>query len=137
MLYTPSNHRVNGGATGDATHVTTVTGRRLSRMKSTPARNAFLAVDLYRGTIRVNAFTVAQVAALAGVNVDYVQRALAASPAERTAVLTGRAKLHQLKTGGGETLASHITRSSPEQLRDAARVVGVDAIWDRMISPML
>jgi hypothetical protein len=135
MLYTLSNHRVNGGATNGATNVTTVTGRRLSRMKSTPARNAFLAVDLYHGTIRVKAFTVAQVAALAGVNVDYVQRALAASPAERAAVLTGKAKLHQLKAG--ETLASHITRSSPEQLRDAARVVGVNAIWDRMISPML
>jgi hypothetical protein len=132
MLYSPSNHRVNGATNG----VTTITGRRLSRMRSTPAANAFLAVDIYRGKVRVQTFTMKQTAALAGTNIAYVKRALAASPAERTAVLTGAAKLHRLKANG-ETLVEHLVRSSPDEWRAAAQAVGVNTVWDRMIDPLI
>jgi hypothetical protein len=36
-----------------------------------------------------------------------------------------------------ETLAEHIARSTPKECRDAANVIGVEVIWDRMIDPLI
>jgi hypothetical protein len=133
MVYVLKAIDVNSTAT---THPTNVTGRRLSRMRSTPTANAFLAADLYRGRVRVQAFTRVQAAALAGCTVASMKRALAASPAEREAVLAGKAKLHRLRANG-ETLSAHLLRSTPDEWRAAAQSVGVDVVWERMIDPLI
>jgi hypothetical protein len=39
--------------------------------------------------------------------------------------------------GHGESLAEHLARSTPAELEEAARAVGVDVVWDRMISPVV
>ena len=36
-----------------------------------------------------------------------------------------------------ETLAEHFARSTPKECRDAANVIGVEVIWDRMIDPLI
>jgi hypothetical protein len=35
------------------------------------------------------------------------------------------------------SLAEHLARSTPEELIDAARAIGIDNIWDRMIEPLI
>jgi hypothetical protein len=35
------------------------------------------------------------------------------------------------------SLAEHFARSTPEELIDAARTIGIDDIWDRMIVPLI
>jgi len=37
----------------------------------------------------------------------------------------------------GETLAERLARSTPAELQEAARAMGVDAVWDRMILPII
>jgi hypothetical protein len=133
MFYSAKTNGVNGAAT----NVTTITGRQLSRRRSTPAANAFMAADIYRSKVRVTDLTLEQAAALAGTNIAYAKRALAASPAQRADVLTGKAKLHKLKANGGESLVEHLARSTPDEWRAAARAVGVDVVWDRMIDPLI
>jgi hypothetical protein len=41
------------------------------------------------------------------------------------------------KYGNGESLADHLARSTPEEMADAARRIGVGVIWDRMIDPLI
>jgi hypothetical protein len=36
-----------------------------------------------------------------------------------------------------ESLAAHLGRATPDELVAAARVLGVDRIWDRMIAPII
>jgi hypothetical protein len=36
-----------------------------------------------------------------------------------------------------ETLAEHFARSTLKECRDAANVIGVEVIWDRMIDPLI
>jgi hypothetical protein len=51
-----------------------------------------------------------------------------------------RAAEHHLKRVGIirlETLAEHFARSTPKECRDAANVIGVEVIWDRMIDPLI
>ena len=41
------------------------------------------------------------------------------------------------KPRNGETLAEHIARSSSAERVEAARTVGIDALWDSMILPVI
>jgi hypothetical protein len=47
---------------------------------------------------------------------------------------------HRARRGGGRakpTLAEHLRRATPAELAGAARAVGVDLVWDRMIAPAI
>lgn len=39
--------------------------------------------------------------------------------------------------GHAETLAAHLARSSPAERLEAARALGIDVVWDTMISPVV
>jgi hypothetical protein len=49
---------------------------------------------------------------------------------------TGR-YLERVGINRPETLAEHFARSTPEECLDAANVIGVEVIWDRMIVPLI
>ena len=38
---------------------------------------------------------------------------------------------------GHQTLADHFARSTPAERAEAGRVVGLDVVWDQMISPVI
>jgi hypothetical protein len=38
---------------------------------------------------------------------------------------------------GAESLAAHLGRASPDELVEAARTLGINRVWDEMISPVL
>jgi hypothetical protein len=41
------------------------------------------------------------------------------------------------RNGHAESLAQHIARSSPAERLEAARVLGIENVWDQMIAPVI
>src|SRR5262249_39557007 len=102
-----------------------ITGQHLARAHRTRRQRARLAANLANGVAVIFPLTVKQAAALARVPV------LDVTEARRNG------KPGNGRNGHTETLAEHIARSSPAELMEAARVRGIDRIWDEMISPVL
>src|SRR5215469_16320477 len=104
---------------------------------------ALLAYALVHGRL-----TVAQACRLAGANSAYVSLINEMGATEREALARGDFSLAQIasakrdscgnrRNGRQESLAEHIARSTPRELIEAARIVGLDVVWDGMISPVL
>jgi len=107
-----------------------ITGQWLARAHLNRSERAKHAADLVDGLAEIFPLTVRQSAQLMQVPVLDVSRARQAN---------GNANGNGNGNGktDGETLAQHLARSSPAELQEAARVMGIDAVWDRMISPII
>jgi hypothetical protein len=104
-----------------------VTGQFIAKAHMTRRQRAKLAADLTTGVAEISPLTVKQAAAIARVPVLDVSK---------------HRRRHNGKHGNGrsngqvESLAEHIARSTPEERLAAARVVGLDVVWDSMIAPI-
>jgi hypothetical protein len=103
-----------------------VTGQYLAKAHLSRRQRAKLAADLSTGVAMISPLTVKQAAAIAGVPVLDVTKAR-----RRNGKPNGRLNGH------GETLAEHLARSSPVERLEAARILGIEAVWDQMISPIV
>jgi hypothetical protein len=105
-----------------------ITGQYLARAHLSRQQRAELAAALVDGSVEIFPPTVKQAAILAGVPAFEVSRA-------RHAKGNGHRKRSSPKAT--ETLAEHIMRSSLAERIEAARAVGVDLVWDSMVSPLI
>jgi hypothetical protein len=101
-----------------------VTGQYLARAHLDRQQRAKLAAALANGTTTVFPLTATQSAAMARVSVADVTKVR--------------------RNGNGskprrsrESLAEHIARSSLAERLEAARIIGLDVIWDTMIAPVV
>jgi hypothetical protein len=118
----------NGGPSPTSTATQVFTGQYVARAHLTKRQRAQLAADLSDGSVVVFPLTVGQAA--------YVAKATACDTSRR------RRRKHRRRSNGNshhdaESLAAHLGRATPDELVAAARTLGVDRIWDRMISPVL
>lgn len=115
-----------------------LTGRNLAHAERTSAERAFVGADLHLGRIARIRPTVKQVAYLAGVCVPYVAAGIEITNdrAAREAVLAGKVPLLEAAksiAASTETLAEHLTRATPAERLDCARVFGPAWVWDQMV----
>jgi hypothetical protein len=94
-----------------------VTERYLARNRLN-ARDRALAAGIIRGEVKIRSLTLGQTARLCRVSAPYVAAVRTPPPAP-------------------ESLAEHFVRSTPAEWLEAARTVGIGAVWDRMISPLV
>ena len=102
-----------------------VTGQYVARAHLSRNQRAELAAALVDGSVEIFPPTAKQAAMLAAVPVVEVTRVRRNGKPKRSAPRIT------------ETLAEHIMRSSPAERIEAARAVGVDVVWDSMISPVI
>jgi hypothetical protein len=115
-----------------------VSGRSLAHAHLNRRQRAKLAAALVDGSAEIFPPTVKQAAMLADVPV------VAVTQVRRTNG-NGHADANANASGSGpdqpgyydETLAQHILRSSLAERIEAVRVVGVDVVWDTMVSPVV
>src|SRR5262245_25444794 len=107
-----------------------VTGQYLARAHLNRRQRARLAADLANGTAAIFPLTLRQAATLARVPVLDVSRTRR-NGKPRVININGRSNGHE------ETLAAHMDRTTPAEWQLAARICGVDRIWDQMIAPII
>jgi hypothetical protein len=107
MLHIPS-------AFDNATTVT-VSGQYLAKNHLSARGRAHLAADILAGHVLIDSLTIKQLSAICRVSVPYIRDARKRP----------------------ETLLEHFIRSTPEQWRECARVIGPAIIWDEMVSPLV
>jgi hypothetical protein len=119
-----------------------ITGHKLARLikHATILDKAFIAVELSHSVIERP--TLMQTAALVGVcrQYAYAVSAIANDEEKCAALLTGTLSLQDLirkSANGNGSLASHLAQASDAELEEAARTVGVKAVWERMVEPLL
>jgi len=105
--------------------------------KLASAEAALLAYALMHGRL-----TAAQACWLAGSNTTYLSYVHRMSEEQREELARGEitlAEVHAKRANGNgaETLAQHLGRASAAELEEAARVFGIEHVWDRMIAPVL
>jgi hypothetical protein len=104
-----------------------VTGQFVARARLTRQQRAELAADLADGSVQILPPTAKQAAMLVAVPVVEVTRVRR----------TGKPKSIGSSKAPIESLAEHLARSSPAELQEAARVFGIQVIWDFMIAPVI
>jgi hypothetical protein len=104
-----------------------IRGQYLARARLTRRQRAEIAVDLVNGSAEVSPPTAKQAAMLVAVPVVEVARLRR----------NGKPKRNGSSNGPTESLAEHIARSPLAERIEAARAVGVDVVWDSMISPII
>jgi hypothetical protein len=87
-----------------------------------------MAIAILEGRLTVASPRLLQVARLCNVPPAKIRLALRERNSKRT---------NGQSNGHAETLAEHITRSSPAERAAAARIVGPAALWDTMIIPVI
>lgn len=107
-----------------------LTGQYLARAHLSRPQRAELAAALAEGSAEVFPLTAKQAAMLAAVPIVAVTKA-------RRANGSGSGNGHDKPKCNSETLAEHIARSSLAERIEAVRVVGVDVVWDTMVSPVV
>jgi hypothetical protein len=108
-----------------------VTGQFVARAHLTKRQRAQLAADLADGSVVVFPLTVGQAA--------FVAKATASDTSRK------RRRKHRRRSNGNgvhpvehhESLAAHMERTSPAEWQAAARIYGVDRVWDSMIAPVI
>jgi len=105
----------------------TVTGQYLAKAHLTRRQRARLAADLSNGMAAAYPLTVKQAASILKVPLLDVTKARANGKRA-----DGRANGHAT-----ETLAQHMERTTAAEWQEAARIYGVDRVWDLMISPII
>jgi hypothetical protein len=95
-----------------------VTGQYLAKNRLSARDRARLAAGMVDGRVKVKDWTVRQTARLCRVSEPYVVAARKLPPAP-------------------ESLAEHLARATSAEWLEAARTVGVAAVWDRMVLPLL
>jgi hypothetical protein len=101
-----------------------VEGQYLAKNKLSADERVGLANGILDGEVGVTDLCVSQVAKLCRVSVYRVHRA-------RNGNGNGNGR-HKT-----ETLAEHILRSTTAERLEAARAIGIDAVWDDMIAPVV
>ena len=116
-----------------------VTGRNVAHAHRSKVELGLLGADLHLGNLALVRPTIKQSALLVGVCKPQVAAAIAIAddPCLRAAVLCGDVALFEAVSRKRETLAQHLARSSPHEMREAAAELGVEVIWDRMVSPLV
>jgi hypothetical protein len=104
-----------------------ISGQYLARAHLTRKQRAELAAALVEDSVEVSPPTVKQAAMLAAVPLVYVTKVRR----------NGKPKRNGSSSTSTETLAEHIARSSLAERIEAARVIGIDVIWDSMIEPTI
>jgi hypothetical protein len=107
-----------------------LTGQYLARAHLSRPQRAELAAALAEGSAEVFPLTAKQAAMLAAVPIVAVTKA-------RRANGSGSGNGHDKPKCNSETLAEHIARSLLAERIEAVRVVGVDVVWDTMVSPVV
>jgi hypothetical protein len=110
----------NIGASGPTTPVRQYSGQYLSKNRLSKAARARIAADIVSGKADVHDLCIKQVARLCRVPLSALNIARNGSRPQRT-----------------ETLAQHLARSTPDERAEAARVIGVDKVWDQMVAPLI
>jgi hypothetical protein len=95
-----------------------VTGQYLCKNRLSARDRARLAAGIIDGQIKVQNLTVRQTAKLCRVCEPYVAAVRRQPPVP-------------------ESLAEHFARATPAEWLEAARTIGVGAVWDRMIAPLV
>jgi hypothetical protein len=116
-----------------------VSGRNLAHAKRSVAAKMLLAADLHTDRVRLVSPTLGQCAGLIGLCIPYVRAGVSIVDdlAARNAVLAG-VSIRDIVVGTkSESLADHMRRSSRGELLNAARAVGVTAVWDCMVEPLI
>jgi hypothetical protein len=131
-------------ATPQNVNYSILSGRRLAAAldgRTAPQKAIIIAEWRHHGAVLVD-LTLAQWSALADVSVGYLSKASQLSVEESNKVfvherpLIGRNGNGQ-RNGHGESLAEHLVRSSPAERVAAGRALGVAAVWDEMIAPVI
>jgi len=99
---------------------------RLARARLNRKQRAELAAALADGALEISVSPTAKQAAM-----------LVAVPVVEVTRVRRNGKPKRSAPRITETLAEHIMRSSPAERIEAARAVGVDVVWDSMISPVI
>jgi hypothetical protein len=108
----------------------TITGRNLAHVRRTAVEKAFIAASFHFNRLTLIDPTIKQSALLAGVSIPYVAAAIAL--VFRKAVLQQRA-LHAVNTAV-EPFGDRLKRATPEELLEAARVLGPDRVLHSMVA---
>lgn len=125
------NHNGNGG--GDPPH--TVTGRNLAHARRNANQKGAIAAQMVKGEVVLTKPTMIQAAHDAGANMPYVQLALKLSPESRARVAAGEITIAQALAANG--LLEAWLEATPEVRAALGNAVGIDVIWDQVISPAL
>lgn len=110
-----------------STPIRTVGGRSLVHWRLTKRDKRRLALDILAGRVGVIDFTVKQVAALVGLDVEYIRTA-------RNGSNGGNGYQPKPKP---PSLADLLVNSSPEERAEAAARLGPAVIWDSMVAPLI
>ena len=95
-----------------------ITGRYLAHNRLDARARARLADDVAKGHVEITGLTVRQVSRLCRVSIPYINNVRKPPPAP-------------------ESLAQHFARSTPDERRECARIIGPAIVWDAMISPLI
>lgn len=117
-----------------------VTGRNLAHAQRSTAERALIGADLHCGYIGLIKPTIKQCSALVDVCVPCVAAGVTIvdDQAARAAALAGDLTILEAAKAAAqptETLAEHILRSSPEELKKAGATIGVGTVFDTMVVP--
>jgi hypothetical protein len=118
--------------------IVTVTGRQVAHGHRTTVQSAFLAAHLHLNLAQLVSPTIKQSAVLAGICSPYAAAAIAIAddPDLCRAVTDGKISLlDAARAEQSESLADHLLRSSLEELKEAGAKVGVNMVFDTMVSP--
>jgi hypothetical protein len=103
-----------------------VTGQYLARARLTRRERAQLAAGLSTGAVAAYPLTAVQAASIMKIPLlDVVEARREGKPRNKRS------------NGHTETLAEHLTRCTPAERLEAARIVGVATVWDSMICPVI
>ena len=114
---------------------TVITGRDLAHSHRTASQRGALAAQLVLEEVEHIKPTMIQAAAVTRTNIPYVQIALRLTPATRVRVAAGEFTLAEAAKANG-LLAAWIASTAAEKTALGA-AVGVDAVWDSVIQPLI
>jgi hypothetical protein len=125
----------NGDGSGHTPEPFLITGRNLAHAHRDAGERAGIAAQLILGEATLIKPTIVQTAAIARVCIPYIQTALHLKAATRLRVATGTLSLVDAAKANG-LLVAWLAASSDEKAA-LGSIVGVDAIWDSVISPAI
>jgi hypothetical protein len=113
----------------------TITGRNLAHAHRTASQRGAVAAQLVLEEVEHTKPTMIQAAAITGANIPYVQLALRLKPETRARVAAGELTIAEAAKANG--LLSAWIAATPTEKAALGVAVGVDAIWDAVISPSI
>jgi hypothetical protein len=135
--YTSSCGSRNGnGGNGGHSPSLIITGREIfARTNRDPDERAALSGQLVKGEIQPTSLTVPQAAAITHSTIHRTYAALQLAPASRVRVAAGELSLGDALRGNG--LVAAWLMATADERAALGVTVGVDAVWDGAIKPLL